>query len=243
MGPPFSIAHYKITAKVGEGGVGEVWRATDTKLGCDVAIKVLPESFARDGDRMARFEREAKALAALNHPNIAQIYGVEERALVMELVEGEPLRGPLPLKTALDSAQQIAEVLEAAREKGIPLTPHIPCIRIEPVRQRAQGRVCDMEEPVPARFRHSCLYRKANKLGLTSGLRHGKALEPAVYRREKRGRCVPGPSTGDFKFVVPGREPAGAKIGGVQIWASLESWPFASDANGSSGVEPQWIGG
>ena len=123
------------------------------------------------------------------------------------------------------------------------LTPHIPCIRIDPVRQRAQGRVCGMEEPVPARFRHSCLYRKANKLGGTSGPRHGKALEPAVYRREKRGRCVPGPSTGDFKFLVPGREPAGATIGGVQIWASLEEWPFASDANGSSGVEPQRIGG
>ena len=139
---------------------------------------------SRDGDRIARFDREAKALAALNHPNIAQIYGVEERALVMELVEGEPLRGPLPLET--DSARQIAEALEAEHEKGIPLTPHIPCIRIDPVRQRAQGRVCGMEEPVPARFRHSCLYRKANKLGGTSGRRHGKALEPAVYWREKR---------------------------------------------------------
>src|SRR5262250_3121464 len=119
MGPQQTIAHYRITAKLGEGGMGEVWRATDTKLGRDVAIKVLPESFARDGDRMARFEREARALAALNHPNIAQIYGVEERALVMELVEGEPLRGPLPLETALDYARQIADALEAAHEKGI----------------------------------------------------------------------------------------------------------------------------
>ena len=201
-----------------------------------MAIKVLPESFARDGDRKARFDREAKALAALNHPNIAQIYGVEKRALVMELVEGEPLRGPLPLETALDSARQIAEALETAHEKGIPLTPHIPCIRIEPVRQRAEGRVCDMEEPVPARFRHSCLYRKANKLGGTSGPRHGKALEPAVYRREKRGRCVPGPSTGDFKFLVPGREPAGATIGGVQIWASLESGPLRVTQTASLGL-------
>jgi hypothetical protein len=193
-------------------------RATDTKLHREVAIKVLPQPFAHDVERMARFSREAQVLASLNHPNIAQIYGIEDRALVMELVEGETFKGPLPLDTALDYARQIAEALEAAHGvKGIPLTPHIPCIKIEPVRQRAQGCVCDMEEPVPARFHHSCLYRKADKLGGTSGPRHGKALEPAVYRRDKRGRCVPGPSTGDFEFLVPGREPAGATIGGVQI--------------------------
>jgi serine/threonine-protein kinase len=113
------IAHYRITSKLGEGGMGEVWRATDTKLYRDVAIKILPEAFAQDADRMARFEREAKVLASLNHPNIAAIYGVEERALVMELVEGETLAGPLPLDTALDYARQIAEALEAAHEKGI----------------------------------------------------------------------------------------------------------------------------
>jgi serine/threonine-protein kinase len=99
--------------------MGEVWRATDTKLNRDVAIKILPEAFAQDADRMARFEREAKVLASLNHPNIAAIYGIEERALVMELVEGETLAGPLPLDTALDYARQIAEALEAAHEKGI----------------------------------------------------------------------------------------------------------------------------
>src|SRR5712671_4431178 len=85
---PQTIAHYRITAKLGEGGMGEVWRATDTKLGRDVAIKVLPEAFAQDPDRMARFAREAQVLASMNHPNIAAIYGVEDRALVMELVEG-----------------------------------------------------------------------------------------------------------------------------------------------------------
>src|SRR6266536_3067499 len=81
-----TIAHYRITAKLGEGGMGEVWRATDTKLNREVAIKVLPESFAADPDRLARFTREAQVLASLNHPNIAAIYGVEERALVIELV-------------------------------------------------------------------------------------------------------------------------------------------------------------
>ena len=96
---PATIAHYRITTRLGEGGMGEVWRATDTKLGRDVAIKILPESFAADPDRLARFTREAQVPAALNHPNIAVIHGVEERAPVMELVEGQTLaerigRGP-----------------------------------------------------------------------------------------------------------------------------------------------------
>src|SRR5436190_18540563 len=114
MSPERSIAHYRITTKLGEGGMGEVWRATDTKLGRDVAIKVLPEVFAQDADRLARFTREAQVLASLNHPNIAAIYGVEERALVMELVEGPTLaeriaQGALPLEEALRIARQIAE--------------------------------------------------------------------------------------------------------------------------------------
>jgi serine/threonine protein kinase len=113
-----TIGHYRITGKLGEGGMGEVYWAKDTKLDREVAIKILPESFANDPERLARFEREAKVLASLNHPNIAQIYGVEDRALVMELVEGETLRGPLPLETALNYAKQIADALEAAHEKG-----------------------------------------------------------------------------------------------------------------------------
>src|SRR5262245_66456526 len=108
MSPERSIAHYRILSKLGEGGMGEVFRARDTKLDGDVAIKTLPESVAQDAERLARFEREAKVLASLNHRNIAAIYGVEERALVMELVEGETLAGPLPLDTALDYARQIA---------------------------------------------------------------------------------------------------------------------------------------
>src|SRR5438876_8276567 len=95
-----SLIHYRLTAKLGAGGMGEVYRATDTKLGREVALKVLPEAFACDPERMARFEREAQVLAALNHPNIAAIYGVEERAIVMELVEGATLAGPIPIETA-----------------------------------------------------------------------------------------------------------------------------------------------
>src|ERR1700736_2095041 len=117
--PGVRVGPYEILAPIGAGGMGEVYRARDTKLKRDVALKVLPEAFARDRERMARFQREAEVLAALNHPNIAAIYGVEERALVMELVEGETLKGPLPVETALNYARQIAEALEAAHEKGI----------------------------------------------------------------------------------------------------------------------------
>src|SRR5450432_2216734 len=115
----FKLGPYEILAPIGAGGMGEVYRARDTKLDRDVAIKVLPAALAQDPERLARFEREAKVLAALNHPNIAQIYGLEQRALVMELVEGETLKGPLPVETALRYAKQIAEALEAAHEKGV----------------------------------------------------------------------------------------------------------------------------
>src|SRR5467141_896206 len=91
MSPRSQIAHYRITSKLGEGSMGAVYRATDTKLGRDVAIKVIPENFAKDPDRIARFTREAQVLASLNHPNIAAIYGVEDRAIIMELVEGQTL--------------------------------------------------------------------------------------------------------------------------------------------------------
>src|SRR5262245_43183397 len=124
MSPQESIAHYRIVSKLGEGGMGSVYRATDTKLNRDVAIKVLPESFAADPDRLARFTREAQVLAALNHPNIAVIYGVEEGSLILELVEGPTLAeriaaGPVPLEEALPIARQIAEALEYAHDRGI----------------------------------------------------------------------------------------------------------------------------
>jgi len=122
------ISHYEIHDKLGAGGMGEVYRATDSKLGREVAIKVLPEQFARDTERMARFRREAQVLASLNHPNIASIYGLEEAggtcALVMELVEGPTLAeriapGPISLEESLPIARQITEALEYAHEHGI----------------------------------------------------------------------------------------------------------------------------
>ena len=126
--PGTRLGVYDITAAIGEGGMGQVYRATDARLKRQVAIKVLPPSLAVDADRLARFQREAEVLASLNHPNIAAIYGLEESggmtALVMELVEGDDLsqriaRGAIPLDDALPIAKQIAEALEAAHEQGI----------------------------------------------------------------------------------------------------------------------------
>src|SRR4030095_8814982 len=126
------IGIYQILAPIGAGGMGEVYRARDTKLGRDVAIKILPKVFTADPDRLARFEREARVLASLNHPNIGAIYGIEEghddgdpvRALVVELVEGDTLAervlsGALPVAEAIRIAVQIADALDAAHEKGI----------------------------------------------------------------------------------------------------------------------------
>ena len=122
------LGSYEISDLLGKGGMGEVYRARDTKLGREVAIKVLPSEFSQDQERLARLEREARMLAALNHPNIAAIYGLEQsretRYLVLELVEGETLadqirRGAIPVEESLKLALQIAEALEAAHEKGV----------------------------------------------------------------------------------------------------------------------------
>ena len=124
MAHPDFIAHYKLTSKLGAGGMGEVYRAIDTRLDREVAIKFLPDALAKDPDRLARFTREAKVLASLNHPNIATIFGVEEGALVMELIEGDTLmeriaKGPIPVEEAVRIAEQIAEALEYAHERGV----------------------------------------------------------------------------------------------------------------------------
>src|SRR6202049_2780282 len=122
------LGPYEVVAQIGAGGMGEVYRAHDSKLGRDVAIKVLPANFVNDPERLSRFQREARMLAALNHANIATIYGLEQSdgvtCLVMELVSGETLAdrvkaGPLPIEGGLQIAVQIAEALEAAHEKSI----------------------------------------------------------------------------------------------------------------------------
>ena len=128
LAPGSRLGTYEIIGLLGAGGMGEVYRAQDTKLNRQVAIKVLPEAYASDPDRVARFHREAQAVAALNHPNIAAIYDLAEsgttKFLVLELIEGETLgdrvrRGPLPIDEALAITKQILEALEVAHEKGI----------------------------------------------------------------------------------------------------------------------------
>ena len=140
--PETRLGPYEIMERIGAGGMGEVYRASDTKLGRDVAIKVLPDELIHQRERLSRFEREARLLAALNHPNIATLYGVEEienrPLLIMELVEGETLaeriaRGSFQPDEALHIATQIAEALEAAHEKGVihrDLKP--PNIKVDP---------------------------------------------------------------------------------------------------------------
>ena len=128
LGAGTRLAHYEIIEPIGKGGMGEVYRALDTKLDRDVAVKVLPDEFAKDKERLARFEREAKLLASLNHPNIASIYGLEEsdgvKALVLEHIEGPTLaeriaEGPIPVEEAIAIGGQIAEALEAGHEAGV----------------------------------------------------------------------------------------------------------------------------
>src|SRR5271156_3795993 len=128
MNPQSTVAHYRITSRIGAGGMGEVYRATDTKLGRDVALKILPAEMARDPERLARFRREARAVATLNHPHIVTIFSVEEadgvHFLTMELIEGQPLdrlipEGGFPIERIVDIAIALAGALAAAHEKGI----------------------------------------------------------------------------------------------------------------------------
>ena len=146
------IGPYEVTGSLGAGGMGEVYRARDTKLDRGVALKILPPSFANDPDRLMRFEREAKTLAALNHPYIAQIYGLEQSGhastLVMELVEGEDLsqriaQGAMPLDEAVAIAKQIVEDVALHSRSGGALAPHSPAPRGEArsPRRRASARI------------------------------------------------------------------------------------------------------
>jgi serine/threonine protein kinase len=193
MTPPAQIAHYKLTGKLGEGGMGAVYRATDTKLNREVAVKILPDLYAADPDRLARFTREAQALAALNHPNIAAIYGVEDRALIMEMVEGEELKGPLPLETALEYARQIAEALEAAHEKGIVHRDLKPAnIKVTPqgvvkvldfgLAAMAQGSTSAISDPANS----PTLTLRATQLGVIMGTAGYMAPEQAAGKQVDR---------------------------------------------------------
>src|ERR1043166_2175994 len=169
LGPGARLGPYEVVSAIGAGGMGEVYRARDTRLGRDVAIKVLPDSFASDPDRLARFEREAQLLASLNHPNIATIHGLEERALVMELVEGPTLadriaEGPIPVDEALPIARQIAEALEAAHERGVIHRDLKPAN----IKLRADGTVKVLDFGLA-------------KLGEpASGISHGASMSPTI---------------------------------------------------------------
>src|ERR1700756_2677765 len=162
------LAHYEITSHLGSGGMGDVYQATDTKLSRSVAIKFLPEAFSHDTERVARFQREARVLASLNHPGIAAIYGLEEinnrHFLVMELVPGETLadrikRGAIPIEEALPIAKQIAEALEEAHEKGVihrDLKPANVKLTLDgKVKVLDFGLAKALQEPQPSNFSNS----------------------------------------------------------------------------------------
>src|SRR5215471_15188063 len=188
MSPQQTIAHYRITAKLGEGGMGEVWQATDTKLNREVAIKVLPEALAADSDRLSRFTREAQVLASLNHPNIAAIYGVEERALILELVEGPTLAGPIPLEEALPIARQIAEALEYAHDRGIVHRDLKPAnVKLTP-----DGRVKVLDFGLAKAMEGTpSTATSANSPTMVSGTMGGMILGTAAYMSPEQARGRP----------------------------------------------------
>ncbi len=189
-----TLGHYRVTAKIGEGGMGEVYRANDERLDRDVAIKVLPEAVAGDADRLARFEREAKVLASLNHPNIAALYGLEEHdgrnILVMELVDGEDLsahiaRGAIPVEEALPIALQIAGALEAAHEQGVIHRDLKPAnVKVRPdgtvkVLDFGLAKVFEPEGGDPDQSRSPTLTARATQMGVILGTAAYMAPEQA----------------------------------------------------------------
>ncbi len=186
---------YEVTAQIGEGGMGQVYRARDTKLDRDVALKILPDAFARDPERLARFQREAKTLASLNHPNIAHIHGLEESggvtAIVMELVEGDDLsqriaRGAIPLDDALPIAKQIADALEAAHEQGIihrDLKPANIKVRVDGTVKVLDFGLAKAFEPAASSSRTAM-----NSPTLAAATMHGEILGTAAYMSPEQAR-------------------------------------------------------
>ena len=211
LAPGTRLGPYEVTGKLGEGGMGEVWRATDSRLRREVAIKVLPAAFTADRERLARFEREAQTLAALNHPNIAAIYGLEEsdgtRALVMELVEGEDLsariaRGAVPVEEALAIARQIAEALEAAHGQGIVHRDLKPAN----VKVRADGTVKVLD------FGLAKAMEPATVAGARSDLAHSPTLTGA------HGTQL-GVILGTAAYMAPEQARGGAVDERADVWA------------------------
>jgi serine/threonine protein kinase len=187
------IGPYEITSPLGEGGMGVVYRAHDTKLARDVAIKALPDAFSNDADRLQRFQREAQVLASLNHPNIAQIYGLEEssntRCIVMELVEGQTLqerlkRGPIPMEEALPIAAQIASALEAAHERGIVHRDLKPAN----IKLTSNGRVKVLDFGLAKAFQEQQASTLSNSPTLIGASAPGVILGTAAYMSPEQAR-------------------------------------------------------
>src|ERR1019366_8184477 len=200
IAPGTKLGSYKVLAQIGAGGMGEVYQAHDTKLGRDVAIKVLPEAFAHDPERLARFQREAKMLAQLDHTNIATIYGLEHsdgtHYLVMELVPGDTLQqrvkrdGPVPIEEALAIAKQIAEALEAAHEKSIIHRDLKPAnVKLTP-----EGKVKVLDFGLAKAFEGDTSSEDMNNSPMLSmgGTMQGVILGTAAYMspEQARGRAV-----------------------------------------------------
>src|SRR5215475_1854897 len=197
------LAHYEITAHLGFGGMGEVYQATDSKLGRSVAVKLLPESFAHDADRVARFEREARVLASLNHPNIATIYGLEDskdkKFLVMELVPGETLaerilRGPIPIDESAAIAKQIAEALEAAHEKGVIHRDLKPAN----IKVTADGKVKVLDFGLAKAYEEQQTPTLSNSPTLMSASVPGTILGTAAYMSPERAKGKEADRTSDI---------------------------------------------
>jgi eukaryotic-like serine/threonine-protein kinase len=198
LNPGTKLGSYEITAAIGAGGMGEVYQAHDPKLGRDVAIKVLPEAFADNSERLSRFQREAKMLASLNHPNIAAIYGLEEDAgrsyLVMELVPGETLaqrvnrEGPVPVEEALNIGVQIAEALEAAHEKSIIHRDLKPAnVKVTP-----EGRVKVLDFGLAKAFEGGSQQDLSQAATLSAlPTEEGKILGTPAYMSPEQGRGKP----------------------------------------------------
>jgi len=196
------LGFYQIVSLIGAGGMGEVYRARDTKLGRDVAIKVLPDAFARDAGRLARFQREAQLLAALNHPNIAAIYGLEEhrgtRYLVLEYVPGETLaeriqRGPLPIGETLDFCSQISEALMAAHENGIIHRDLKPAnVRVTP-----QGRVKVLDFGLAKQITLETAASSTTSTGIDRTL-EGTVIGTPAYMSPEQSRGAPADTRSDL---------------------------------------------